>query len=262
MAKPKPYKRILIGADFHCGHRVGLTPPKYQSQIKGKKYHKIQVECWEWYSKKVKELKPEIYIINGDLIDGIGSRSGGTELIDSDIKVQQKMAVTCIKEANADTVMILRGTPYHTSPNGQDAEDMIGELVGAAKVEDHGWYNVNGVIFDIRHHINATSVPYSKGTQISKDQIWNLIWNDYKDQPRARIFLRAHLHYFFHCGDTQWLGITCPALMAMGSKYGARKCVGHVDFGLIHFDVYPDGSYTWMPHIIPVVAQKAAAVKL
>jgi len=258
----KPYKRVLIGADFHCGHRVGLTPTSYQSQIKGRKYYNIQRECWEWYSAKVKELKPDIYIINGDLIDGTGARSGGTELIDSDIKVQQKMAAECILEAKADTVMILRGTPYHTSPNGQDAEDTIGDMVKAKKVEDHGWYNVNGTIFDVRHHVNSTSVPYSKGTQISKDQIWNMIWNDYNDQPKARIFIRSHTHYFFHCGDTLWLGIITPALQAMGSKYGARKCTGHVDFGLVHFDIFEDGSYTWMPHIIQVAAQRASAVKL
>jgi len=260
--KEKPFKRVLIGSDFHCGHRVGLTPPSFQSQIKGRKYYKIQQECWEWYYRKVKELKPDIYIVNGDLIEGIGTRSGATELIDSDIKVQQKMAAECILAAEAETVMVLRGTPYHTSPGGQDAEDYIGEMVGAKKVEDHGWYNISGVIFDVKHNVGSTSVPYSKGTQISKDQIWNLIWADYKDQPRARIFIRSHVHYFFHCGDTQWLGIITPALQAMGSKFGARRCVQHIDFGMIHFDVYEDGSYTWMPHIIPVQAQKASAVKL
>uniref|UniRef100_A0A6M3LF23 Calcineurin-like phosphoesterase domain-containing protein n=1 Tax=viral metagenome TaxID=1070528 RepID=A0A6M3LF23_9ZZZZ len=242
---------------------MGLTPPKYQSQIKGKKYHKIQVECWEWYCKKLEELKPiDIFCVNGDLIDGTGDRSGGTELITTDMREQREMSVECIKKAHAETVLITRGTPFHVSPAGQDAEDDIGKEVKAKKVEDHGWYNINGVVFDVKHNVGSTSVPYSKGTQISKDQIWNLIWADYNDQPRARIFIRSHVHYFFHCGDTQWLGVTTPALMAMGSKYGARRCVQHIDFGLVHFDVYKDGSYTWMPHIIPVQAQKALAVKL
>ena len=257
------FKRVVFGSDFHCGHRVGLTPPKYQSQINNKKYHDIQRECWKWYVKTLDSLKPiDVYSVVGDLADGTGGRSGGTELITSDMRIQGEMAVECIKQAEAEAVLITRGTAYHVSPGGQDIEDIIAKDVGAKKCEDHGWYDINGVIFDVKHHIGSTSVPYSKGTQVSKEQILNLIWADYQDQPRASVFIRGHVHTFFHCGDTTWLGITLPALQAMGSKFGARRCSGHISFGIVSFDVFEDGSYTWMPHIIPVEAQKATALRL
>lgn len=95
--KKRPFKRFLIGADLHCSHRVGLTPPRFQSQIKGKKYYKIQNECYDWYAKELETLKPiDIYCLNGDLIDGDGGRSGGTELITTDIREQREMAGACI----------------------------------------------------------------------------------------------------------------------------------------------------------------------
>jgi hypothetical protein len=264
------FKRLLVIADTHCGHRVGLTPPQYTTQVIGgkatKKYYKIQVETWDWFTKEVDKLKPiDVLATNGDLIDGTGSRSGGTELITTDIRTQRKMAVESIEHIESPKIIMARGTDYHVSPNGQDAEDLIYDELKKnykVKIGDHEFFNINGVVFDMKHHIGSTSVPYSRGTAISKDQVFNVLWHDYEEQPRADVLFRAHAHYYFYCGDGSWHGIVLPALQAQGSKYGARRKSGHVDFGFVHFDIYKDGSYTWTPHILRVVSQRATVVKL
>jgi len=264
MAKPKPYKRVIFAADPHCGHRVGLTPPVYQSAFKEKKsekYLKIRKECWNFVSTEVDKLKPiDILAIDGDLIEGPGARSGGTELLVTSIKEQRDIAVEAIRFFQAKNTIIARGTAYHVSPDGQDAEDDIAEILGA-KIGDHEFFNVNGVMFDMKHHLGGTSISYGKSTAISKDQLWNLIWADYEAQDRAEIIIRAHNHWYNFTGDDTWLGINLPALQAMGSKHGARRCSGLVKFGFVHFDVYEDGSYTWMPHILRVKSQKATVTK-
>uniref|UniRef100_A0A6M3XVY7 Calcineurin-like phosphoesterase n=1 Tax=viral metagenome TaxID=1070528 RepID=A0A6M3XVY7_9ZZZZ len=264
MAKPKPYKRIVFGADPHCGHRVGLTPPLYQSAFKEKKsakYLKIRKECWNFIGDEVEKLKPiDLLALAGDLIEGPGGRSGGTELLTTSIKEQRDISVEAIRFFEARNIIISRGTAYHVSPDGQDAEDDIAEILGA-KIGDHEFFDVNGVTFDMKHHLGGTSIPHGKSTAISKEQLWNLIWADYDAQKRADVVLRAHNHYYSYNGDDTWLGINLPALQAMGSKYGARRCSNLVKFGFVHFDVFEDGSFTWMPHILRVKSQAATVTR-
>ena len=76
-------KRVVALGDFHCGHRVGLTPPDFQWHAPDsaahiwKKYTDIQDEAWGWYIGKVKALRPvDVLLVSGDCIDGRGERSG------------------------------------------------------------------------------------------------------------------------------------------------------------------------------------------
>ena len=43
-------KKIVAMADLHCGHRVGLTPPKWQGRNVNPKYNRIQKELWDFNS--------------------------------------------------------------------------------------------------------------------------------------------------------------------------------------------------------------------
>lgn len=254
-------KRVLACGDSHCGHRVGLTPPKYQSAIPGDEYYKIQIELWDYFKAEVEKLMPiDILIINGDTIDGKGTRSGATELITADVNKQKDIAVECFEWINAKHVVMTYGTPYHTGVT-VDNEREIADRLGA-DISDHQWIDVNGTIFDIKHFIGNTTVPYGKGTQVSKDRFQNYIWNEHEEQPKADIILRSHIHNFIYIGDGTWLGITLPALQGQGSKYGARKCSGHVDFGFAYFDCHDDGGYDWSWRKLIAESQKQVAKKL
>ena len=100
-------KRVVIASDPHCGHRVGLTMPKYQSAICGEKYLKIQIECWNYVRNKINALRPiDILILNGDCIDGRGIKSGGTELICTSVLKQADMCIDFIKFVKAKKVII------------------------------------------------------------------------------------------------------------------------------------------------------------
>ena len=95
------------------------------------------------------------------------------------------------------------------------------------------------------------------------EQVWTL--SDY--QPNAQIVFRSHVHVHVFSGrilgtKMQYVATT-PALQAMGSKFGARRCSSLVDFGFMHVDVHADGKWE-MPvcHWAHVKAQKATALTL
>ena len=254
-------KKVVVIADLHCGHRTGLTPPKYQNLYPDMRYVDIQKNLWQEFKKMVDKQRPvDILIVNGDAIEGIGSRSGGTELITTDRNIQCDMAVEVIEFVDPKRVFMTVGTAYHTG-NEEDWEKQIADRIGA-NIEDHIWLDINGVIFDIKHHIGNTTVPYSKGTQISKDRLWNLIWSEYEEQPKSDVLLRSHVHQFFFCGEDNWLGIITPALQGQGTKFGARRRSNTVHFGIVWFDINDKGIMNWGWDIIRGKYQKAEAIKV
>jgi hypothetical protein len=266
-------KRVVIISDKHCGHRAGLTPPSFWSKVSGgshqmisEKFYKVQVALWNAFKGMIKRRgKIDILIVNGDSIDGRGEKSGSTELLYVDRNIQTQMAVDCIKEVNADTILMTRGTGYHTG-NREEYEDNIADKVGAKKIEDHAWYDINGVIFDVRHFVGSSGIPHGRSTAIKKSVLWNTIWSERNEQPRGEpgkiVVIRSHVHYFDYNGNADYLAIITPALQGMGSKFGAKICEGTVDFGLIYFDIEDDGSYSWGWDTVRVKEQQAKALKL
>lgn len=269
---PPRKKRVVIMSDLHCGHLVGLTPPHWQSRAaRGTwryKASQLQADCWKWYTETLDALKPiDILIANGDLIDGSGDRSGGTELITTNRASQAEMATTALKYAKAKDYVLTYGTGYHTG-NEEDFEDEVvkalkaEESINSVKIGSHEWVDVNGCIFDCKHHLGSSGIPHGRFTAIAKDQLWNELWAGHEEQPKADVIVRSHVHYHIFCGTSDWMGLTMPALQAMGTKYGSRRCSGRIDYGFTHFDVNTDGSYAWQLHKALIKRQRAKALKL
>ena len=131
----RPFRAILLG-DYHCGHCVGLTPPKWQwrataGHTRRDKIATIQAEQWAWYAATIKRIGPvDLVLANGDLIDGSGHRSGGTEQITTDRQEQTDMAVECLRAIKARQYVMTYGTAYHTGDE-EDFEDHIAERMDA-----------------------------------------------------------------------------------------------------------------------------------
>jgi len=267
LKKKRNFKRFVIGSDMHCGHRVGLTPPFWQSATRGNKYHRIQVELWDEFTSIIDYLKPiDILAMNGDCIDGRGDRSGGTELIVLDRRDQIKMAAAAINYCGADKVVITRGTPYHVGKK-EEWENDLADQVKCNKIGDHEFYKVNGVIFDIKHHIGSSAIPHGQFTPVARDRLWNLIWSEYEMQPKADILIRSHVHYFLGMMGVDYEAYVTPALQGMGSKYGAKICSGLVHWGLIWFDIYDEPKefgkrWEMNKHIVGIRSQRATVTEL
>jgi hypothetical protein len=246
-------KRVVIVSDFHSGHQAGLTHPDFDACPSAaghrRDLYNLRRQCWNFYKDKIDALKPiDALIVNGDAIEGKGSRSGGTELITSDRTEQEGMASEAIKYAEAEMIVMSFGTPYHTG-DLEDWESQVAKNVKARKIGGHDWLDVNGLIFDYRHYIGSSSVPYGRSTQISKERVWNLLWAEHGEYPKSDVIVRSHVHYFRAVIQFGWMGIVTPALQYYGTKYGTRKISGTVDFGLLSFDVEDKDNFTWAYHI-------------
>jgi len=268
-------KYILALADAHCGHLVGLTPPRWQlktiarTKTKRNKYYKVQKSLWKAFDNIVQSLPMlDGLIINGDMIDGKGQKSGGAELITSLMQEQADMAcdvidhITLNKCRKGYKIFGTFGTPYHTSPFGDQWENYIASKCQFDSIGAHEWIDVEGVIFDFKHHLGSSSVPHGRHTAAAKAGLWNDLWAIEGMQPKANIILRSHVHYFSYCGNRRRLCMTLPALQGMGSRFGALRCEGLVDFGMVLFEIKSKNEYNFYPFVHQVGSQKTKAVKL
>jgi hypothetical protein len=259
MGKKPKNKRVVILSDLHAGHVAGLTPPSWTASGRlAEQTEPLRRACWEWYNAECKKLGTvDLCIVNGDAIDGRGEASGSRELISVDRHDQCDIAVAAIQQTRAKQYALTFGTPYHTGKS-EDFERCIAEKLGTELINDQLWLDVNGVVFDCKHKVGGSGVPYGRHTAVAKERLWNMIWNDLDEgQPRADIFIRSHVHYHNYCGGIDWLGLTTPALQAAGTVYGGRQCTGTVDFGFLVFDVNEKGEYTWQAKIAKLKQQRA-----
>jgi len=245
-------KRVVILSDFHCGHHVGLTPPKFNPKLtegEGLLLYDTRQKYWDFFSKTIKSLQPiDILVVNGDLIDGKGVKSGGTEQITTDRNSQVDMAVATVKFCKANKIFMSYGTGYHTG-NDEDWEKQVADECGA-DIHSRGWIDVNGLVFDYKHHIGGSQSPSGRLTPLLTEKIWSVLWAEHDEYPKAQVLVRSHVHYFMYGGGYNWLGITTPALQGYGSKFGARRMKGTVDFGLLSFDVTSKDDFSWDYHIL------------
>jgi len=268
--KPKKKYGLLMG-DTHCGHLVGLTPESWAvtysplSTTKRRKWAYICRALWSAFDEILHELpKLDFVVANGDLIDGKGKKSGGTELITSDMNEQCEMAISVLKHVKKfckkDAPFFgTYGTDYHSSSDGDEWENIIAKAV-LDSIGSHEWINVNGCVLDIKHKESSSTVPYSRHTGPAKSGIWNNIWAMRDEQPKADLLIRSHVHYYSYCETPDYAALTLPALQGMGSRYGAKQCIGTVDWGVVLIEIFPDGNFMLHPKLRKIKEQKTKAV--
>ena len=247
-------KRVLVIADEHTGHNLGLTHPSDDFDD-GTTHYLVRRTIWEWYAPLVKRLKPNIVIVNGDCIDGDGKKSGGTEQLTTDRIKQCKMAVKTLKVIPGKPKFFMSyGTGYHTG-NDEDFENIIADDIGAERIGAEDTIDVNGLLINYRHHIGRSGIPHGRHTAVAKEKLWNNIWAQRGEYPEADVIVRSHVHYYAFCGGPGWLGLTTPALQGYGSKFGARVVTGTVDVGMVHFDIWSKDKWEWKAHILRFPAE-------
>lgn len=266
-------KRGIVWGDPHCAHLAGLTPPAWQtkevkgSRTKRNKWFPLQREMWYEHDAMLKRHGPfDFAIFGGDGIDGKGAKSGGTELITADREEQVDMAVACCDHvrqyAKKGFAWVgINGTAYHGGAE-EDWENLIAERAGFKKMGAHEWVEVNGCILDIKHYCGSSSIPHGRHTAVAKERLWNLLWAERELQPKSNVILRFHVHYHNYCGGPGWVAMTCPALQAAGTKYGARRCSGTVDWGVVIVEIDTNGDFDWHADTVTLQTQKPKIVRL
>lgn len=248
---------VAFSGDWHCGSWSGMTPPKYRSKDDDRNivlYTRMQEAMWDFLRSQVASFGRQIDVLVaiGDLIDGSGEKSGGTEQITTKNKKQCEMATEVMKLFNAKVNYIIRGTPYHTG-NKDDNEDNIGSKDCKIKdIFDQQDFDFNGLIVDCKHDIpGGGGLPNTRFSAIAKEKLWAEIGLARQVRDDVDVVVRAHKHFYAKVEDSASMGMIVPCFQAPigDSKYG-RRCSGLLDLGFIVMYIDDKENYICQPKIM------------
>lgn len=264
------FARLAATGDWHCGSEVGLCHPDFNPRYPKRdtrmwKLSQLRSRLYRQFKADMIALKPiDVLLINGDVIDGKGTKSGGVEQITTDRNKQCDNAVAIIEELKEETgiveVYMTYGTPYHAG-NFEDWEKQIADKVKAVKIGGHDRLRLNGTLFDYRHFTSRSSIPHGRGTPLAKEWLWGVLWAEHGEYPKGDVLLRSHVHYFHYTGGYKWFAMILPALQSAGTKIGVLKYSGTVDWGFVSFDCFKEGGYSWTAHITKYQTARAHVIE-
>jgi hypothetical protein len=219
--------RIGLISDLHVGAQHGIFPPNFKDaygvtyQINGG-----QVKLWEYmnqFIEKLKEFKINTLIVLGDVIAGKNAKELGTYMIGTDLKMQKDAAIEvlghiCNNVPTIQKVIILRGTPYHSSRDMPVEEAVADGLtikynVDASYAGEYMYldlkYNNRKKVLWLAHP--ATGAVVYPETALGRDIGQFLQAQATGKLPKVDMIIRAHKHEFIelHKSSIRYMVLPC-----------------------------------------------------
>jgi hypothetical protein len=241
----------IIVSDMHVGSYAGLVPPEFFiNPKKNAKLRASQEETFAHFKRFTEENQGiDILLVNGDCIDGKGGRVGGIELWSTDLIEQAEAAAILLNMFKAKRIVMSYGTSYHVAADsGERLEKIICGMVNG-EIGDRPFMRIGGVIIDMRHFIGSSSVPHCRATALAREGVWDSLLHERGKFPKVDVLIRSHTHYHVYYGDVRHLCMVTPALQLPGTIFGASKCSGDIDWGIIKFNA-KEGKFSWKAEIV------------
>jgi len=235
-------RKHLFLADTHVGSKFGLWPQGFKIPDFGELPLGINQQIlWNYWSRLIWEVsmigKLDSVTLVGDLIEGKGQRSEGTEVIVTDPLTQARAAVELFKPLRklCDKIFIIRGTVYHDQVGGR-ATEYIGEQLNAEKNPLDGTRSWWELTLDLggdhyAHVAHHGGHPYVyRSTVAEREGFFMTISADKFDLPPDKnwnLIVRAHTHFFIHIEHPTLHIVYLPAWQ-LKTPYMIRKGPGRL----------------------------------
>jgi len=198
---------ILHEGDYHCGNRLGLTPPDHQGELDA-----ILSPLWDFRERELKAIGPvDIHIINGDATDGPGLKSS-MGLFTSNLDTQADWAIECaerVKIRKGGSRFLSYGSDYHAVLSANTERQIAKHF--KAPISDTILLRIKGKRFNFRHFVGRSDIERGQFTQDAREITRALIQQATDGTEAADIFGRSHVHYWSRVDVKDRTAYTCPA---------------------------------------------------
>lgn len=218
-------KRVVAIGDLHVGSLVALAGP--EADRPGDSFRGIRRRLFAAWREAIKHAgRPDVLVVNGDLVEGQNRKGGGIGVWSCDLLEQADHCCELLRMWRAKRIVVVRGSPYHVEAghSGVQVEEYIGRRLNA--VENDGqasaweWYlDVEGVCFHVSHRIAVSRVFHYQSTPTAR-QLLQARLNDRLRHlvnscgRKIQIVLRGHAHYYNTVGYSGCDGFVLPCWKA------------------------------------------------
>jgi len=184
---------MVMTGDWHPGSVWALCPPRLQLATGGVYcFNKVQEQLYNRYLECVDEFRrPDVLLLNGDLLDGSGSIDSGRDIAFTSAFDQMRIAEHMIKLWDAKHVLITYGSRYHVERDAVTMERILAERVHAT---EYGFIlkpTLNGIRCSFAHEVpvgtNWAYRPTAAATQLVVNRLQNA-------GTSVQLLVRSHVH--------------------------------------------------------------------
>jgi len=198
--------KILCLGDLHAGSRYSPWPADYPLAT-GDANEKTTWGCslaqkmlnkfWAALIKDAKRHKPDVIILNGDMIEGGNYRSVDVVTIRNDEQIGGARALLRpLVDTAQKKVFMLRGTGFHVGRGGEN-EAVLAHLLGVEYLPELYLQTPAGVV-NALHHIGTTTRPMLEqnalGNALGDKELELLRAHGRERMPDLRCIVRSHRH--------------------------------------------------------------------
>jgi len=239
--------RILVVSDLHVGSVYGLLPPGYHdsrgNEIRQNIGQKYLWDCWMDLAARLKRLRPDVVVVNGDLVDGRrGELCLQSPVDQAEACLQVLQALGC----RGAKWFFIQGTEFHDSEVGREVEVVASRIGTAYTGLGAGVYTrevldleCGGVVVNFAHGISTGAGLY-RAVAIDREALWSALAGKVGCLPKADVIVRSHAHYFVHVEHASKHAVVTPCWQ-LQTRFMRRRSVYRMvpDIGAVVLDVAP-----------------------
>lgn len=258
--RSKGSKSLVVYSDIHVGSRRSIcTDDPEEASYKPNDFQKTLYQLW---NESIDELhqKPRFKVINGEPFDGPNRKSIGRGQWTTNMAQQLREAEKLLKLIPGEETIFVQGSGYHVDEGGTSYEEILAHKMKARKystwfedslAEDFCQIRLNGVLFNITHHIGFARWAAYRTTAIAREMAAMHFMKEHLGE--IGVMIRAHVHYWVHVEFTHTHGFTNPA-WKYPDKHLFRGGMGGVipDIGCTEVIIEPNGKILVEKHIAQI----------
>ncbi len=249
-------KIVIPSGDFHIGNRGSLMTHEVirNADIPSKKEivepTNTQKEIIKIYENLCDQYhKPDLLILNGDLVDGKNYKDSGLGLWSSDVAEQAEVFAELISWLKPRKIVGTSGSPYHSERN--PCMDAIAikkcrTLGGKKGIFRQGYVsaNINGCRIHAMHKTTVSKSTWQyRATPIARSMVLAELAKD--TYGHYNIILKSHVHWFAYVGFSSYLGMVLPCWKAFDPFGDTNIEFNDPAVGYAIFEIEDDGGYTF-----------------
>jgi len=244
---------IVVISDVHVGSNYAVFPETFKNPESGNiiEANEFQKKLLNYWQKYAEEIKPDIIVLLGDLIEGPQTREKLGTLTLQNVQHQAMAFLQLMKYWSWKKLYVVRGTTYHVETLGVHVEEWIAQQLGAEpsskwetnrrSVYDLG-LEYNGLSLHFAHHLGVSAIPHYRFTPMVREAWLSKMYDRY--YGHYDIIVRGHVHY---CNIAQvsddFLIMTAPCWQLPTPYQKKRSYFVYPDLGIAVIDCYDMGKY-------------------
>ena len=243
---------IAIG-DTHLGSDGAIMPLEVNSEDwcegRNRRYfpNQIQKDIYKRWEMMVEDApRPDILVMNGDLVEGKNYKENGVGCWTTDSMLQARALAELVGMMKPRKIIATSGSPYHSDSN-PNVDKLATEMCGGTFMGGYANININGKRIYAQHKVSVSKSSWQyRSTPLGRALVLAALNED--DMGHYDIVLKSHAHYFCYCGFSNSLGMILPGWKSTDNFLNTNIEFGNSALGYVRFD-FADGDFSFSPSI-------------